>query len=95
MGTGQLFVSVLSASEAELMVAALPPFENYTPTPLLTLLSLDGSYHLFASPDLPDDHAWLVTQALDHAEIGRRPGLDSIPIHPGASAFWDGRGIPE
>lgn len=94
MGTGQLFVSVLSADEAERMMDALPPFENYTPTPLRILASLEGSYHVFASPDLPADHAWLVTRALDHAKLGHRPNLVSIPLHPGASAFWDGGDMP-
>ncbi|MEI4234844.1 hypothetical protein [Roseovarius sp. D22-M7] len=94
MGTGQLFVSVLSAGEAETMVDALPPFENYTPTPLRILATLDGNYHVFATPDLPEDHAWLVTRALDHAQLGHRPALVSIPLHPGASAFWDGSGMP-
>jgi len=95
MGTGQLLVSVLSVGEAERMVDALPPFENYTPTPLRSMATLGDGYHLFASPDLPDDHAWLVTRALDHARLGLRPELVSIPLHSGASAFWDGGDMPK
>ncbi len=94
IGTGQLFVSVLSVEEAERMVDARPPFENYTPTPLRILATLEDGYHVFASPDLPADHAWLVTRALDHAQLGHRPDLVSIPLHPGASTFWDGGDMP-
>jgi hypothetical protein len=95
MGTGQLFVSVLSADEAERMVDALPPFENYTPTPLRILATLEGEYHVFVSPDLPEDHAWLVTRALDHAQLGHRPDRVSIPLHPGAVTFWEGGSMPD
>lgn len=95
MSTGQLLVSVLSAGEAARMVDALPPFENYTPTPLRVLATLEGEYHVFASPDLPEDHAWLVTRALDHARLGHRPDPVSIPLHTGASTFWEGGSMPE
>lgn len=94
IGTGQMLTAVLSGSEAELMAEARPPFDGYRPTPLRALAALGGGYLLVASPDLPDDHAWLVTQALGHAQLGDAPDGVGIPIHPGAAAFWSGAPRP-
>lgn len=94
MGTGQLLTAVLSQSEAELMAEARPPFDGYKPTPLRVLAALEDEYLLLASPDLPEDHAWLVAQALGHSQVGHAPEGVSLPIHTGAAAFWSGTPLP-
>ena len=86
IGTGQLFVTVLSAEEAGRMARAEAPFEGYPPTPVGALAALDEDYLLFAAPEFPQDHARLVTQAVDHAGLGRAPA--SSRVHPGAAAYW-------
>ncbi|MDJ0628298.1 MAG: hypothetical protein QNJ44_08550 [Rhodobacter sp.] len=86
MGTGQLFLAVLSADEAGRMARSEAPFEGYRPTPVHALAVLDGDYLLFAAPEFPEDHGRLVTQAVDHAGLGTAPfGLD---LHVGAAAYW-------
>lgn len=95
LGTGQIFIAVLSEAEAELMAEARPPFDGYRPTPLRVLADLGGGYLLFASPDLPEDHAWLVAQALGHSLLGDAPKGTGLPIHPGAAAFWSGAPLPD
>ena len=94
IGTGQMLTAVLSEAEAELMAEARPPFDGYRPTPLRVLAALGAGYHLVASPDLPEDHAWLVAQALSHAQVGHVPEGVALPIHPGAAAFWGGAPRP-
>lgn len=94
IGTGQMLIAVLSEAEAESMAEAHPPFDGYRPTPLRVLATLGGGYLLVASPDLPEDHAWLVAEALDHSQIGHAPESVALPIHPGAAAFWSGAPRP-
>ncbi|MFK7944313.1 MAG: hypothetical protein AB8B85_15565 [Paracoccaceae bacterium] len=86
MGTGQLFLAVLSVDEAGQMVRAEGPFEDYPPTPIHALADLDGSYLLFAAPEFPREHGRLVTEALDHAGLGTRPA--KTELHVGAAAYW-------
>lgn len=93
IGTGQLMTAVLSTPEAEAMAEAQPPFEGYEPVPLLQMGPLDEEYTFYAGPDLPDDHAWLVTQALAHASMIARPEQGRIDPHAGAAAYW--RGDPQ
>jgi hypothetical protein len=93
IGTGQLMTAVLSNTEAEAMAGALPPFEGYVPVPLRQVGLLDSAYTLYAGADLPDDHAWLITQALAHAGLVTPPEPRRIDLHPGAAAFW--RGDPQ
>jgi TRAP-type uncharacterized transport system substrate-binding protein len=94
IGTGQMLTAVLSEAEAESMAEGRPPFDGYRPTPLRALAALGGGYLLVASPDLPEDHAWLITQALGHAQLGHAPEGVSLPIHPGAAALWSGAPRP-
>jgi hypothetical protein len=95
LGTGQILVAVLSKAEADRMAQALPPFEDYDPTPLRVLADLGGDYFLFASPELPDDHAWLVVQALEHGRAAAAPADLRLALHPGAAEYWNGRPRPE
>ena len=93
IGTGQLMTAVLSNAEAEAMTEALPPFEGYLPAPLRQVGMLDSEYSLYAASDLPDEHAWLIAQALAHAGVVQPPGGQPIALHPGAASFW--RGDPQ
>jgi hypothetical protein len=90
MSTGQLLLAVLDREEALSMAASRPPFENYKPTPLRVVAQLTDAHDLYASTDLPDDHGWLVTCALDHAGVCYPPTLAGLPLHPGAAVFWEG-----
>ena len=94
MSTGQLRVAVIRQDEAVLMAAGAPPFEGYLPTPLLVMAALIDDYFVYGSPDLPEDHAWLVTEALDAARIGTAPQAGPIPPHPGARLYWNGGATP-
>lgn len=87
MGTGQLFLAVLAADEAQRMARAEAPFEGYKPTPVHAIAGLEDGYHLFAAPEFPDEHAHLVTTALHHEDLAQMP--DGMPVHAGASAYWD------
>lgn len=91
MGTGQLLTAVLAAPEAQRMTIAAPPFDGHRPVPLQGLATLEAGYGLYAAPDLPADHAWLVARALGLALVGHEPA--GLPPHPGAAAFW--RGLPQ
>jgi hypothetical protein len=86
MGTGQLFLAVLSLDEAGRMARAEAPFEGYPPTPVQALAALDADYLLYAAPAFSVDHARLVTDALDHAGLARSP--EGSDLHPGAAAYW-------
>jgi hypothetical protein len=88
MGTGQLLLAVLTAEEASRMASGRPPFEGYTPVPLQVVAALPGTYRLYATPGLPDDHALLVAQALAHGGTGRPPADPDLPVHSGVAGFW-------
>jgi hypothetical protein len=90
IATDQLMAAVLSGEEAAAMTTAAPPFEAYRPVQIVQLAALGGGYALYASPDLPEDHAWLVADALAHAGLGSLPDPDHLALHPGAASFWSG-----
>ncbi|MEL6587934.1 MAG: hypothetical protein AAFQ50_14975, partial [Pseudomonadota bacterium] len=66
MGTGQLFLAVLSVDEARRMAASQAPFQDYPPTPVRAVADLGGGYMVVAAAAFRTDHAKLVTMALDH-----------------------------
>lgn len=88
MGTGQLYLAVLSADEALRMATAEAPFEGFRPTPVHAMAGLGEGYLLFAAPEFPADHAQLVTQALDHTGLGFPPTTGNFEMHAGAAAYW-------
>jgi hypothetical protein len=94
MSTGQLRVAVLKQDEAALMASGLPPFEGYLPTPLQVMADLIDGYRVYGIPEMPDDHAWLVTEALDAAGLGSPPQPGPIPLHPGSRLYWNGGATP-
>ncbi len=88
IGTGQLFLAVMSMEEADRMAKAEAPFEGYRPTPVTALADLGEGYVLYAAPEFPDDHAHLVTAAVVEAELGANPLPLGLRLHTGAAAFW-------
>jgi hypothetical protein len=54
---------------------------------VLALGALDAEYLLYAAPEFPDEHARLVTDAMDHAGLVDPPP-DAL-MHAGAAAYWD------
>ncbi|MEM9269491.1 MAG: hypothetical protein AAGA78_11205 [Pseudomonadota bacterium] len=88
IGTGQLFLTVLSMSEAVSMAGAEGVFEGFSPTPVNALVDLGGGYHLFAAPEFPPEHAHLVTEALHAAALGAFPKTKSLTLHAGALDYW-------
>lgn len=88
MGTGQLRLAVLGTGEARAMAEGRPPFEGHTPVPLRAVATLLDDYLLWATPDLPDDHAALVADALEHSGLGRAPDTTGVPMHPGVAPVW-------
>lgn len=86
MGTGQLYLAVMTVSEAERMARAEAPFEGYLPTPVDALAVIEDDYILYAAPDFPEEHALVVTQALDHASLGFKPY--GLRLHSGAAEYW-------
>lgn len=88
MNTGQLLLAVIGGAEAGRMAAADPPFDGFEPVPLRSIAALSESHHLYATPELPDDHAFLVAGTLDHAGLGRAPEPGGLPLHAGAAPVW-------
>ena len=88
MGTGQLRLAVLGMDEARAMAEGRPPFEGHVPVPLHAIAELLDGYLLWATPGLPEDHAELVADALEHSGLGRAPDAPGLPVHPGAVPVW-------
>lgn len=91
MGTGQMFLAVLSLDEADRMARAAAPFDGYRPTPVHAVADLGDTYLLFAAPEFPQRHARLVTQAVDHAGLGVAPTARGLQLHAGAISYWNDR----
>lgn len=90
MGTGQLFLSVLSPAHADQMRRGDGPFSPYGLIPLAVVQKLE-SHLLVGHVDFPERHAWLVTRALrDAGYSDDEAGFPSeLPWHPGARAAID------
>lgn len=89
--TDQSRLAVLSSDMASRMSAGDAPFAEFAPVPM-TLLLDDGQYLLIARTNLPNEHAFVLTQALlETASMAwRKPTLTrfGIPVHPGAAAYF-------
>ena len=91
LGTGQLDLAIVTASDAEQMTLGVADFEPYGAIPLTLVANLRS--HLFlAHRDFPDHHAWLVTAVLNDIGLGYGSGEPpfDIAFHPGTAAFRDG-----
>jgi len=96
LGTEQMEVAVLDATDAAAMAAGSGPFAAYGPV-AITLLAPVETKLLVARAGFPDRHAWLVTGALAGTDLtaAAQTGEGSLlPWHPGARAFMDGEPEP-
>jgi hypothetical protein len=96
LGTGQMNVATLSASDAAEMLRGAGRFEAYGAIALRLLTPIDGRL-LVARSDFPERHAWLVTGALVGSGLTlavEQPRDAGIPWHPGSRSFLDGRPEP-
>jgi len=92
--TDQAKLAVLSYEQAELMITAASPFDEFAPMPLQLLID-DGEYLLVARDDLPLEHGYLLTQTLLEAKALLQTsvpvqGKFGMQVHPGAHAVAKG-----
>ncbi|MBT8365957.1 MAG: hypothetical protein KJP23_14770 [Deltaproteobacteria bacterium] len=105
ISTKQLDVALLSHSNAAAMLSGLPPFVEYGPVPLRTIIEL-GDYLLVCRDDFPARHAYLMVRTLSihraklpsafmtATQTVAKP-TGEVPMHPGVSAYLEGRPPPQ
>lgn len=100
LGTGQMDVAVLAASDVPLLEEGRVPYDAAGPVALYALARLDA-HMLVSRTDFPAAHAYLVAQALrrgrDHLPVARieLPADGAAPPpHPGVVALREGRPPP-
>ncbi len=100
----QMDVALLSRKDAVALLKGRPPFVDHGPLPLRTIIGL-GGYLLICRDDFPARHAYLVAETLsthrDAFSITVFPQKDgpsdpdaTVPTHPGALAYFEGRPPP-
>lgn len=105
ISTKQFGVALLSRNYAAAMLQGLPPFDEYGPVPLRTIIEL-GDYLLVCRNDFPARHAYLVVETLSIHHEKLAPAVArktqnaeeptaEVPIHPGVSAYLEGRPLQE
>lgn len=101
----QMDVALLSRDDAAALLEGQPPFADYGPLPLRTIIGL-GEYLLVCRNDFPARHAYLVAETLSKnrkelpvtvapAENGLLDPDANVPIHPGALAYFEGSPPPK
>ena len=96
----QLEVALMRPPDAAALAAGLPPFKEYGPVDLRTLISIDD-YLLICREDFPARHAYVVTRTLDlhRDELPEVAAVGSesagIPMHAGALAYFEGMPPPD
>ena len=96
LGTAQLDVALLAPETASLMRIGKGPFKPYGPVELQLLGWIEDQLLIARSAFRPD-HAWLVTDALVHAEtLSHRAAKADLGLdwHEGSQAYWEGRPRP-
>lgn len=96
LGTDQLEMAVLSATDARAMVAGTGGFGPYGAVPLRLVAELSDRL-LVAHAGFPDRHARLVSAAIIDGELARHPAPDHDPPlawHPGTAEFLGGAPPP-
>jgi hypothetical protein len=96
LGTEQMDVAVLSASDAHAMLSGAGGFEPYGPIGL-SLLTPIADRLLVARADFPARHAWLVAGALIGTPLAPAPAPAAdhgVPWHAGSQAFLSGEREP-
>lgn len=93
LATGQMDVAVLTPATAQAIAGGAGAFADAGPVDLRLLLRL-GDHLLVARADFPEQHAFLVVEALDHARLegaGAQVALPGaappLPVHPGALLY--------
>lgn len=98
MGTDQMEVAVLSAENALDMAAGKGKFKPFGQIPLRVLIVVDD-WMLVCNADMPDRHAWLVSDALLHrfAVSDKVHGnkINELEWHAGAFVRISDLPIPE
>lgn len=99
ISTKQMDVAILPRADAAALMAGQPPFEDYGPVPLRTIVTL-GDHLLICRDDFPDRHAYVVAWTLvANASLLPVPAVvgdgGPVPAHPGALAYAAGRPAPE
>ncbi|MDA0238384.1 MAG: hypothetical protein O3B03_07730 [Proteobacteria bacterium] len=95
--TGQAMLAVMSVTDAINLYRGMSQFKGFNPGMIRTLLQNEG-FFLIASAAFPIEHAWLVTSALMHDNVGDGDAFGlaeisanaPIPMHPGARAYANG-----
>lgn len=92
MATDQLDVALLDAATIEAMRNADGVFETYGRLDLQVLANFEP-WTLVTMSDMPAEHAWLISAALEDLVLGDDPS--DLPVHPGTLAFRDGEPEPK
>ncbi len=105
ISTKQMEVAIMERGDAAALLEGREPFADFDPVPLRTIIGL-GDHLLICRDDFPVRHAYLVAETLgnnrDLLPVPMSPGEDgpldpdaTVPTHPGALAFFEGRPLPE
>ena len=102
--TGQLEVALMRHADAAALTAGEPPMAGYRPV-ALRILAVLGEHLLICRDDFPDQHAYLVAEAIEEnrgeieeqmAGLADGPAIpESLPVHAGALAYRQGLPLPE
>jgi hypothetical protein len=102
--TGQIEVALMRPADAVALAAAKPPMAGYRPVALRVLVAL-GEHLLVCRADFPDNHAYLVSAAIEEnrgeirdqvAELNDPVAIpETVPLHAGARAYRDGEPLPD
>lgn len=96
----QMNLVLLSKENAKALVEGNGPFSDYGPTATKTLYAFGGLL-LLVQPDFPDDHVWLLTDAIQKAhdllpEALSPEDVATLPnLHPGAVMALRGDPMPK
>ena len=105
ISTKQFDVALLSRNYAVAMLHGRPPFAEYGPVPLRTIIEL-GNYILVCRSDFPARHAYLVAKTLTihhdklpSAAMGKSKVVTEstpvVPMHSGATAYHENRHLQD
>lgn len=94
LATGQMDIAVLPPETARAIADGTPPIAQAGPVDLRLLLRLGAAHLLVARAAFPEDHAFLVVEALDHERLEDAdvavtlPDSDApLPPHPGVLRY--------
>jgi hypothetical protein len=97
MSSKQMDLAVMRRDDAENLRAGAPPFAEYGPLALHTIIAL-GEYRLVCRDDFPGRHAWLIAEALSNHSHSTHVTSEAadvrLPLHPAAKAYFSGRPLP-